>query len=798
MKTQATHRIKFNFFWKLFLSFILTFLLPLTAIVITYIYASRSVRRELIDSNYNTSKQFFSTIDKQFSEMTNLSYSILHNAAVMSYSNYSAEDLKRTRMPTYYICEYLKNISRESFENLFLYYPKLSLIISGDTSLDLHLFYQTYYKGKTDFDTFADSFDLVTPRLIPHLISLNADPVNPLLGITISNSVSSRPDTLPDIISVIALKSETLRSLFESSSFRDNIIMIWNKDGDLLAASDKAGLSFDIDGSHRNEKLYYRTIGGQRYAIQTFQSSATDNVYISAIPIKFFWRQLEELQGISALLILLSLVLSLIAAWQLAKKNYAPIDGVIHRIAQRTDSIYTRQNSELEFIDTVMEETFEKVNALLKTLDTHDDMIRDHFLMQAMRGSLPAEDEKGCREIFLQNHLPLLSCDFGAILFTVCQAQDIYYAAYSSNSPQILLEFILSNITCELAAQSHSSSYLVPCDSRQYCCIINYSENSEPGRRQENLAGIAEQTVGFLKQHFQIMCYAALSEAHSGADGICSCYRETKYAAQYHFFYNERPVIRHFDIRDYEFAYDASAGERLYTLFLSYIKGVQFSENNFFPAESLNAFLGVDRRVSIESLLCMHADAVNAISKLVFQLGASNLEEFKAALLRIQRAQNIHDFNLQITDLLFNLKNRYRNSNATHTVCDRVERYIELNYKDANLNNNMLSDLFSLSSSYLIKMYKEQKGISPIEYLLGIRIEKIKFFLVESALGMEGIAAETGFWSSSSLIKAFKKSEGITPGTYRKLYGKPSCFPDSSPQDRYSPPYQLCHFDPLQ
>ncbi len=61
-------------------------------------------------------------------------------------------------------------------------------------------------------------------------------------------------------------------------------------------------------------------------------------------------------------------------------------------------------------------------------------------------------------------------------------------------------------------------------------------------------------------------------------------------------------------------------------------------------------------------------------------------------------------------------------------------------------------------------------GLPPIEYLIRLRVERIRMQLENSERSMTEIAANCGFCSANHMIRTFRKYQNITPLQYRKMF----------------------------
>ncbi len=77
-----------------------------------------------------------------------------------------------------------------------------------------------------------------------------------------------------------------------------------------------------------------------------------------------------------------------------------------------------------------------------------------------------------------------------------------------------------------------------------------------------------------------------------------------------------------------------------------------------------------------------------------------------------------------------------------------------------------------LSPSYFTRAFKEETGMSPINYLLKVRIERAKELLADTGLKISDIALNVGFSNQQRFNEMFKKYAGLTPLQYRKSMTK--------------------------
>lgn len=75
-----------------------------------------------------------------------------------------------------------------------------------------------------------------------------------------------------------------------------------------------------------------------------------------------------------------------------------------------------------------------------------------------------------------------------------------------------------------------------------------------------------------------------------------------------------------------------------------------------------------------------------------------------------------------------------------------------------------------ISYSHLCRQFSKEQGITPMEYLTNIRLERGMQMLLNTDQTIEQIAAECGFSCANYFSKVYKKILNVTPSEYRKRH----------------------------
>lgn len=104
-----------------------------------------------------------------------------------------------------------------------------------------------------------------------------------------------------------------------------------------------------------------------------------------------------------------------------------------------------------------------------------------------------------------------------------------------------------------------------------------------------------------------------------------------------------------------------------------------------------------------------------------------------------------------------------------HSLSERAERYLQ-QALDSELSVAGLAEHCGVSERSLLRHFRSQHGVTPLEYIQRLRVERAKAMLESTRLSLEEIVERCGYSDVSSFRKLFKRAASLTPGEYRERF----------------------------
>ncbi len=143
-----------------------------------------------------------------------------------------------------------------------------------------------------------------------------------------------------------------------------------------------------------------------------------------------------------------------------------------------------------------------------------------------------------------------------------------------------------------------------------------------------------------------------------------------------------------------------------------------------------------------------------------------------AASVAYTRDMHIYD---KLTSLLtFIMEESWRPEPQSEPVALRrdmleIKEFIDANYAD-KITLESLAGTFYISKHYLARRFKEQCGMTVINYIYQVRVTHAKHMLRFTNDSIELIAEKCGVSDANYFSRTFKKVEGVSPAEYRRSW----------------------------
>ncbi len=109
---------------------------------------------------------------------------------------------------------------------------------------------------------------------------------------------------------------------------------------------------------------------------------------------------------------------------------------------------------------------------------------------------------------------------------------------------------------------------------------------------------------------------------------------------------------------------------------------------------------------------------------------------------------------------------------TSQTIMDKIDTvidYIQKNYS-GNINNTDIAEIVNYHPYYLNRLMIKYTKLTLHQYLLNVRLEKAKEYLLNTSYSISVIAEKCGFYSPGHFSGTFKKEYGCSPKEFRIQY----------------------------
>ena len=103
---------------------------------------------------------------------------------------------------------------------------------------------------------------------------------------------------------------------------------------------------------------------------------------------------------------------------------------------------------------------------------------------------------------------------------------------------------------------------------------------------------------------------------------------------------------------------------------------------------------------------------------------------------------------------------------STKVAVRRAKTIFDAHFADRRRLRQEL-DALGLRQNRLIRLFREEYGVTPAAYVTSLRIAKAVELLADADRTVTEVAVSSGFGSVSSFCSSFRRARGLTPARYR-------------------------------
>lgn len=539
---------------------------------------------------------------------------------------------------------------------------------------------------------------------------------------------------------VIHLKKEYLaRVIGEIESVNNSVVCIVGPEGELIYSNDNSAaelfgafdfkdnsISFDDEVWNVRESDSDSLIPGIKYIIFTPESE--------------LMRKVNNMRNsIIVAVILIVLIGSGIIIF-FAKRNYEPIKNLITNL-ERLNSNKNTGESEYLYIMESLRSIYEEKNEMLETIGTQNEMVREKFFSEVLKGNT--------EDTMLGSGVDIFGLKDGESYFCVTVllplTDGLDEALYNTikNDVHKLSDVICTRIENKIAVITSFDDY----------SYVSESDN-ESARKIKEIAesnGLCGCSVGIGSiQHGYMNIYVSYRQAciaaeNAGDNGILNYY-ETENKTGFYY-----PIETETRILNYIKNNDVNSAKRLIDEAIDNNlgrAGLAQSEQELFKGQ----IIGTVRRIMQD----FSADTTK-------RLMATDYTELMIS------AKGTPEFLKLLEQFFADVEGLAKNRNIGHGegMKKRIMGYIDEHYNQTSFSLGSMAEHFNITPSYLSRYFKENFGENFNSYLSGYKIVKAKKMLDETNYAIKEISALVGYYDVNNFIKTFKRIEGVTPGQYR-------------------------------
>lgn len=147
--------------------------------------------------------------------------------------------------------------------------------------------------------------------------------------------------------------------------------------------------------------------------------------------------------------------------------------------------------------------------------------------------------------------------------------------------------------------------------------------------------------------------------------------------------------------------------------------------------------------------------------------GRFDVGELRERMTRLDRLAGGGACLLELNAAFYELLSILYKGSRTRSVAEQIAGYLAAGRR-RELDLDEVAEHFHFSKNHIINIFKAEYSLTPMEYVIGLRVRDAEWLLESTAASVEDIAYECGFNSYSNFYRQFSARQGCSPALWRK------------------------------
>ncbi|MFS0870872.1 helix-turn-helix domain-containing protein [Paenibacillus xylanilyticus] len=580
----------------------------------------------------------------------------------------------------------------------------------------------------------------------------------------------------PRGVVILQMKEQELRSLLRSYSvsLEDQSLAILNADQQIILHTDGPGeigkmasedaVLQQVAYAEGRERSGHEVLKGEHgNELVAYVGASMGRTYVSQLPEREMIAQLNWIKVLILVSVSIFVLVGMLLTWFSSRLAYNPIQQLLRygENLRRNGHESSPQGNEIEYIRSSLSYLNEQTETLNRYIEGIQPDLRDRFLQKLLQfsGSWSGSrlDEECAR-----HDVPTE----GQFLVLVVKVENLVKKKRFLPSEGPVIVFALRNVMDELLSQEHDlRGYVVDKNDSDSVAILHFDPEIPSSEARQRVCRYAEDIHHALDQYLSFSAAVGVGRPGQLA-GVAESFREAQLALQYRLFDDAENVLFYEDIlatqRNPVFMYPREMEEEI----------LESLWNGMLPhaEDALHRF---SKRVrSSESYTVMiqgYHMLLSAIIQSMETKGPGMLERLGGNLFdqlqENQTSKEMHDWFIGVLFPLCIETSQDLRTNSSRLIVQRVCEHLSSRPEGLQSLSDC-AELVNVSPSYLSRLFKKEMGVSFIEYLMNLKVQKAKQLLQDTDYTITEIAEQVGY-SERNLNRAFQRFVQMSPNQYR-------------------------------